>query len=218
MANLEGLKVNQIVEISVKTGKHTDNYPSRVEDIQKDIIILAAPIKKSFVVPLTINTEIQVNYFYQNAVYSFDTYILSRESSPLPLLEVIKPSEVKRIQRRNFVRFDVKLPLKVGLLAENLNNPLAEICAKTIDISGGGLSFISKDKFEKDGEITLEIELPDMGLVNAVGKVVRVGKKENNNNEFIYSVGFIFIDEFDRDKIVKYIFNKQREFRAKGLL
>lgn len=218
MTNLKGLSVNQIVEVKVNTGEFIGVYPSRVEDMEKGKITLAAPIKSGYVVPLTANTELEVSYFHQNAIYSFATYILDRQNSPLPMLVVKQPTYVKRIQRRSFVRFEAKLPLRVCLLTEALKNSCAGIYVKTIDISGGGLSFESNEKFEPKNELSLEINLSEQDTVNAAGTVVRVKTKDNTKKELIYSVAFSIIEESERDKIIKYIFNKQRELRAKGLL
>lgn len=216
MGKLQNLKINQIIEFVVNYGEYAGTYPSRIEGIDADTITVAAPIKKGYLIPITVNTPVELTYLDQNAIYSMPTEILERKTMPIPLLVLKKPEHVNRTQRRDFVRWDTKLPLTFTLLDANFETILENI-GKTTDLSGGGLKFTTTENLQKDDVLNMEINLPGVGSVTAICQILRV-KDINEQQEYTCSAIFNIIDELERDKIIHYIFNQQRELRAKGLL
>lgn len=80
-----------------------------------------------------------------------------------------------------------------------------------VNISGNGLSFESDHGYEIDQLLELKFILPYPGeaVLYVYGNVVRA---ENDEPEKVtVSVRFTVIDEDVREKIVKYVFEKQRE-------
>lgn len=82
---------------------------------------------------------------------------------------------------------------------------------KSVDVSGGGLSFFSEDNFDDNALIYI------MGAIResfykvdfaSIGKVV---SKEKTSAGFIYGVHFVTIDEDIREDIIKFVFERERE-------
>lgn len=85
-----------------------------------------------------------------------------------------------------------------------------QLSMRKVNISGGGISF-SADKPHSQGDIlefkvTLTMQYP-MSLF-LYGEVVEMPK---HNPEYDTSVQFIAIDDFVRDEIIKFVFEKERE-------
>lgn len=82
---------------------------------------------------------------------------------------------------------------------------------KSVDVSGGGLSFFSKETYPENtflyimGAIRESFYKVDFA---AIGKIVSV---ENTPEGFIYGVHFVTIDEDIRDDIIKFVFERERE-------
>lgn len=81
---------------------------------------------------------------------------------------------------------------------------------KKVNISGGGISF-SADKQYSHGDVlefklTLTMQYPLSLFV--YGEVVEPSK---NNPEYDTSVQFIAIDDFIRDEVIRFVFEKERE-------
>ncbi len=89
---------------------------------------------------------------------------------------------------------------------------------ETGDISAGGMLLLSSQDMEKDQKIEVEIKLPDSDSIFCQAHVVRVlGKasEEGSNNK--YAIEYDDINEGQRDRIFRFIFDKQREWLRKGV-
>jgi c-di-GMP-binding flagellar brake protein YcgR len=80
-----------------------------------------------------------------------------------------------------------------------------------VNISGSGLSFESDHPYEAGQMLELRVILPYPGeaVLYVYGAVVR--SEEHLQDTYTTSVRFTAIDEDIREKIVKYVFEKQRE-------
>lgn len=214
------LQINQLVEISINdTNGNRKIYRSRVEGKDKDFIDLASPIKDGVVIPIREGEIVNISYIDSTATYSFDSIIVSRYNKELPVIRVKKPTEVKRTQRRNFVRFDTKLKVSFNIVRNEIADYEQTYSGQTVDISGGGIMLATTATINKEDIVDLIINIPNIGNISAMGKVVRVMEKNIQGHEILLlGIDFIVIEERDRDKIVRFIFEKQREMRQRGLL
>lgn len=214
MAVVPQLSVNQNVEIELLEDNLSGVYRSRVEDILADRIILALPLSKGVPVPIRVGSRVLVRYFDQSAIYSFTAEVISRATAPRAILAVRLPETVHRVQRRNYVRLDDNIPVTIYKLQEE---DLTGFDTVTKDISGGGVRLEIPHAYELGTELELHLKLPAARIV-AVGKVVRCLQLEAPKKGYNIGIQFTIIEERDRDRIIKYIFDRQRELRKKGLL
>jgi hypothetical protein len=81
---------------------------------------------------------------------------------------------------------------------------------KTKNISGGGVSFTSTEKFSL-GDI-IEIKIFPFAIISQAlylyGDVVQAGKRDNN---YFTAVRFISLDDALRDEIIRFVFEKERQ-------
>jgi hypothetical protein len=83
-----------------------------------------------------------------------------------------------------------------------------------IDISGSGVHMLVTEKLNPGSLLELTIEPPINPPIQIIllGKLSRVCKsKDKENNGFEASVTFTAINEDDREDLIKYIFQRQRE-------
>ncbi len=213
------IRINQPVEIELNYTSGINTFKSRVEGISDDNIVIAAPMLNGQVIPVKNGINMRVSYLDNIALYTFDSIVLSSNLRPVPTLTLDKPGSLKRVQRRNFVRIDARLPMVFTLLKENLESGSEDYDATTIDVSGGGLMFSTDCSLHLHDILEVKLALTDNVYVTALGKVVRiVEKKQQDKHTFSVGLEFSIIEEGERDKIIRYIFNQQRELRRKGLL
>lgn len=107
---------------------------------------------------------------------------------------------------------NAKLDAILSLLTVEKKEP--ELEYRMVTISAGGLSVITKELFEPDD--TVEVELLIEGLLQTVirvyGKVVRV---ETTDEGYKIAIKFTEITEGIRNLIAKFVFEKQRELIMK---
>lgn len=125
-------------------------------------------------------------------------------------------SNTPKAQRRNFVRLDVRVPFEYNIVANDIVLP-ETYSATTRDISGGGLRFDSKVELQINTELEMSLDIPRHGKITAVAQVVRCIPLEKVPG---YSIGveFTIIDKRDRERLIRFIFERQRELRQKGLI
>ncbi|MCB4204580.1 PilZ domain-containing protein [Deferribacterales bacterium Es71-Z0220] len=85
------------------------------------------------------------------------------------------------------------------------------ISVNAVDISGGGLSFFSKEIFNENDTIYLEGEIAESYYkikLSVLCKIVSIIKTPKG---FIYGANYDNIDREIREEIVKFIFEKERE-------
>lgn len=78
-----------------------------------------------------------------------------------------------------------------------------------IEISASGLTFVSKEKFEKNTLMKMELIIPGVVHYNMelIAEILRSTKKED---QYVYATRIVYINDDERDSIVKLVFKKQR--------
>lgn len=79
-----------------------------------------------------------------------------------------------------------------------------------VNISGGGLGFFSKEKYNMGDTVEMKIILPMMPPV-ALFLYGEVVKSERLTNSYMTATRFVAMDEEVQDEVVKFVFRRQRE-------
>ncbi len=129
----------------------------------------------------------------------FDWELLFDEIEP-------KPEENPKLYE---LLFDInqKLNILLNHLSEKTGFNMPE--AREVNISGGGLRFISKDRFEVGDRLVLKTFLPTYAHV--IKLKCEVVRSVPSGDSFETAVKYTDIDDTTRDKIIKYIFARQRQ-------
>lgn len=201
-------------------GKKTDRpFASELEWVEENnVLYIAAPIYEGRVYPVPIGSEIAVSFIKDNSFYEFKAKVIDRENKEnLAILKVQALTSIEKIQRREFFRFDVNLPVKYRVI-ESVNKKSNEEYTETVtrDLSGGGISMRLKEPIETDKY--LDCELFITCKIKFIGKVVRLTKYDILHGPYKYEIGVSFekIEESMREKIISYIFQEQRKLLKKG--
>lgn len=225
-------KVNGNIEIEIKHGEYQGTYCSRIEEITDDGLEIAIPSKQGHLLPLPVGTRFMAKIAQSTSLYIFKTqikHVALMQKVPTWIIE--KPETIEKIQRRGYVRMEVRLPVSVKihvegekiLSIEGKNYSSKELETKeweahTKDISGSGAKLITKLHIPEETIVALTFQLPEIGPFYTLAKVKR--SHLINSELGIYWVGihFIGLTERERDKIVRFIFKKQVELRKRSLL
>ena len=214
------LKIGQRLEFYVEDDE--EKYLSRIEDIAKDEFIAGMPLTRQRVPVI----PRQGARLYGLAVgdrcrYRFMTVFQGTgwTDGNIPIWHVKMPERVERFQNREFVRVKVSQRMHVRLIDKDggIGDP---ILTWTIDFSGSGVSFLLRQPVEEGVKAGLEIhDIPELGTMSAMSRVVRCVKLKNPDDETVYQIGAQFLDlpRTTVNKIVKYLFAVQRRAIAKGI-
>lgn len=213
--NPNNLKINQLVEIELNEGQKTEYLPSRIEEIKEDYLYISMPMRKGALLLMRLGQEIKVIIRYRNNTVGFLTKIVGRRREPIPYLIINKPDRIVPVnQKREYVRLNISLPVRFRIIDDENNNTIEE--GITIDISAGGMLFSTKAEVKNGQKIEMEITLALENKFFCQAHVIRIFEKEENNAVWV-AVEYDDISEGHRDRIFKFIFEKQREWIKKGI-
>lgn len=158
----------------------------------------------------------------------------------------VGPEEARRLQRERNERCSppwppIELPPcapgseaeglleALRIINDKLDYLLLRLCAgkprrhkhhgTSIDVSGGGMCLVATDPLPVGQHLDLSFTLPTqpeirLDLLGVVRSVERAAEAEEG---YMMGIEFMSIGEIDRDRLVRYIFQKQRECLRHGL-
>jgi hypothetical protein len=130
---------------------------------------------------------------------AFDSELMFDEIEP-------KPEENPKLYE---FLFDINQKLNILLNHISEKNGFNMPEAREVNISGGGLRFFSKEAFASGQKLVLKTFLPVYAHVIKI-KCEVVRSLPNEGGGYSVAVKYVDMDETTRDKIIKYIFAKQR--------
>lgn len=219
------LRVNHPVEI-VDGPK---SYASRVEGVERTRVTVAAPMAGGSLVYLPVGRVVTLACLRTDPMYAgryeAETEVLGHSRTEPPFVFLAAPTVWRKVQLRNYVRVQATLPVACRRVEEDGQEGEA-FQAETQDISGGGLRLILKSPLKAGAALQVLLHLPE-GPVFAGGKVEWVGipggqplmegETVKSGEPVVAGIRFTEIDERDRDRIVRFVFQRQAEMRRKGL-
>lgn len=199
---------------NIKAIGDDDYYDFVVASVLESKFIVHA-LKKSCGHHWKANDKINVQIVSDLAVYEFSSVIISSINTNIPIYILEAPQHIKRIQRRQYVRYDYGLTLSFFPvdIKKDWKVIKPRIKVRTLNISGGGLCFTWSSPLPKNTLIALELPFDKSFfrkeiVIRALGEVKRCVE---HNRKYIIGVEFREISERDRDKIIGFIFEQMRK-------
>ncbi|WP_223066611.1 flagellar brake protein [Paenibacillus caui] len=212
-------KINDFVYIQVASGDEKENkteYKSRISDTEEEAFLIEVPMEigHNRLKRLYIGDELSVYFIGESGTKNyFNTYVLGFTNDVVRQVRIRKPDPVSitQIQRRNFLRVPAELELAVCLKNGE------RFLVRTDDVGGGGVSF-----FSEGSHVIIEEEQLDCWLlvpyrngsvehVPFEAEVIRKKKLDNGKEQIMLK--FIGITDYERQKLIRYCFERQLEFR-----
>lgn len=152
-----------------------------------------------------------VTYWTNTSLFKFKSKVLALVSDPIEAILIEYPKDVVKIQRREFFRMDVT---NLSVQFSDINDRSNVYSGSAVDISGGGMAFAAKnEQINKDDIIYIKMTLSGFPI-DLAGKVVRKFIKDKEKPDlYEFSIQFQSLRERDRDRIIRFIFEKQAEER-----
>ena len=208
-------------------------YKSKIASItSEDTIEIFMPIEQQKLILLPVDGEYNVVFYTEAGLYQCFARVIDRyKSNELYLVALEFTSNLRKYQRREYYRFSCALEMCARNLEEEEINAV-ENNAKMwlqpnrpikrsviVDISGGGIRFMSNQRYEPGSMIYCSYDLvrgSDRKKYEVVGKVLDVREVETRPGTFEHRVQYYNIDEATREEIIKFIFEEERRIRKRS--
>ena len=211
----------------------TKVYQSRVLQIlSEDTLEISMPMEQTRLILLPVESEYDMVFFEENSLYQCFARIVDRyKSNNVYVLVMELTSNLRKYQRREYYRFSCAL----DMCARNLEEEEIEALEKNspyelqpglplkhsiiVDISGGGLRFMSTQRYEPGSLILCIYHLltkdGERKKYDVVGKVLAVRELEKRKGTFEHRVQYYNLDVNIREEIIRFIFEEERKSRKK---
>jgi c-di-GMP-binding flagellar brake protein YcgR len=162
------------------------------------------------------NEAVPFTFYKADGCYSFRAKMLSPfRKGGLLLCKVMRVSEIKRIQRRQYYRLPIVLNAAIYEQAEDGAEKVYRCKAKTADLSEQSVALTCFSRFEPDTSLTVEIKLSSAETVAARAKVLRCVKPLIETDP--YRIVLIFTEPQENAKTLRrFIFTQQVLHRKKS--
>lgn len=201
--------------------KNTQRYRSKILDRTDKKLIIGNPVDQNEYVdlPITTGTLVQIEYIDHGNVYTFTAEVKRLIQSPIWsfVIDIPEKEEITKIQRREYVRIDTD----VNVAVYGIDRSFPPFITVTQDISGGGTAIIVPKGIDlKEGEkvmlyLVLKSKYSDYVYIKTKAEVIR---STTVNEIRITSLKFHFENENDRQAVIKYCFEIQRERLKENIL
>lgn len=210
-------RVTQKVDIIVDDPESAKRqvYFSRIEDVGRDFIAIAAPYRRGFYLPPYFGRLINARVTSESCAFLFKSKLIRYVTEPIPMWIIEPPTNLKKVQMRSYVRLSIVLDVMLELPdAPEENNTITTL---TRDISAGGVRVVVAKPLGAGTKVKVVLPLPGVGTIEAAGEVIRDIYPEVAGDRHAAAIEFTDIKEKTRGEIVKFIFRKQVERRKKEL-
>ena len=219
------------INTEVDAGEEHKVYITRVYDILSDERIeLHMPMEQTKLVLLPVDGEYDLCFYTQNGLYQCYARVVDRyRENNIYILALDLTTNLRKHQRREYYRFscvlqmDSRMLLKEEVASLGTSNTILQPGlplkrSVIVDISGGGLRFVSNMEYQVNSHLLCKYNLVIDGKpkeYNIVGKVLSVRRTDARQDIYEHRVQYIDVDVDDREEIIKYIFNEERKNRRK---
>lgn len=237
------LKLWERLLIMVGNGPDTGTYVGRIEDFIDGSLLVTAPDFVSGKTRLRDEMFVSVQITRDDAIYQFDTQI-RRYERPGGHVLLAAPRNLRRVQRRLFVRIEWRADVEYALVSDTTDwslfpGSLSWNATVTHDVSGGGVRLSAATPVPVGSVVVLRWRgrqregFPDYTFA-ICRRIWEEAGDVHSGLEFILDdrLGSVLGEEtakkvpaqarrFDRavqNKLVVWIFHRQIELRQKGLL
>lgn len=218
-------------------------YSLLVDIDSEDKLTVTLPIEASRVVPLSVGDRYWFVFYTHSGIYQAKGLIVGREKQGNLYVMLVKLlTELERVQRRQFYRIECVMDVEYRVMdpievkgyeilrtkayktiedkikIKQLLVPMNQDWNKgvAIDISGGGMRFNTKEVHEHPDYLEMRFALRMKDFLKEIvvpARVIRYAAVKNVPDLFEFRVEFVEIETKQREDIVQYVFNEDRNRR-----
>jgi c-di-GMP-binding flagellar brake protein YcgR len=207
-----------MLEISLPGHESARLVKSLVMEMDDKGYYLAVPMIDGKKYRMDPGEQMNVMFFRDSGQYSFRAeHVQTQMTGMAPVCRVVRVSAFKKLQRRSSFRLSCMLKAVIKSVISGISSRavIQDVEAIVCDISGTGVKAFAHKSFQPGESIECTLYLnPDTITLSA--KILRCIKQPDGRNHEL-GIHFENITENEQDRIMAFIFRRQRELSQKGL-
>ncbi|WP_338551753.1 PilZ domain-containing protein [Paenibacillus sp. KS-LC4] len=212
-------KINQTLFFQIASSDEAEaaiEYKARIAEVLDEGFLIENPIniQNGRMKRMFLGDELSVYFVSEDGIkHFFNSHVLGFREDVVKLVKIRRPEldQITKVQRRNFLRVAAELEIAVKTPDH------VRFVALTDDVGGGGISFICDGKWQiSQGQVLecwLLVPYKNGSIEHAsfTAEIVRVESLETGRKQAM--IKFAGINDSDRQRIIRYCFERQLEFR-----
>jgi c-di-GMP-binding flagellar brake protein YcgR len=201
------------LEASIEGTPHW--FGGTIERSSDEALSLRFPNRDGRTRPFDVGAEVHLDVVERGDVLSFESSVTGMMTTEESLIVEVRPPDSVTTMGRKFFRLAWRIPITLQWDDSDKQDALE---LWTEDVGAGGVGIVCPQKVDVGQRATLALKLGDKGEVEMRAWVVRAHHVALSDPPR-FRVGFVF-EEMPvrmRDKLIGFIFEKQREIRRREL-
>lgn len=213
-------------------------YKSCVYDVISDEVVqITMPTDGSRIILFDTGMHFSMIFYSKRGLYNGEGVVQNRfKEGTNYVLTVLARSPLKKFQRREFFRINKMIDLnyfhisddvaalstteELFVITHNPENHYEKCHGTILDISGGGIRFSTTEPMKKDNYILSVFELVNEKFDSTFYLVTQIIESQpvpGDSQHFMNRAKFVLKNLRDREAIVRYIFEEERQMRKKEI-
>lgn len=210
-------------------------YVSQIYEVVDDTKVkVGMPIENGHIVAISPNTRLDACFYTAKGLYHGRVVVVERMREHNIYVMVIELQyELKKFQRRQYYRLNCTMDLLHRLMEEeeqelfvnkgitpDPDNIKGFNSGVALDFSGGGVRFISQEKYNKEDLLVIRLKISyddEYKIYTVVGRVIASAPSRNGRGNIENRIEFVDLNSKVREEIIRYIFKEERKQRQKSL-
>lgn len=215
------IEMRHVPHHSLRSDEPPKVHISQIYEVPDEgTIEVMMPIEHCKLVLLPLKATYTLIVYTRIGVYQCDARVTAQyKKGKVYLLSMELISEIKKYQRREYYRYNCSLPIYTRLLTEReMEKRIWDVSnggneGEMLDLGGGGVRFISREKYEVNDMILCRFTLDfptgeqEYHILGKVLSIVTAGKYENKSE---IRVQFEDVTNLTREEIIQFIFEDER--------
>ena len=198
-----------------------DRYSTKIEAVKGDYLTVTTPMRAREYIKLESGQKILLSVVRRNNPYFFDTVVVGTEwTEGQQLTQIRRPPENAGVQLRQHVRVAVVIT-DAQFWWETPDGKFGPTMAgQVLDISAGGFLALTKDGLPESQVLARFTLSRQAGHLMSLTRVLKDYERLSDVGVTSHRSHCQFVDmaDKDRERLVKFVFQRERELRQKGVL
>ncbi|HEY3083184.1 MAG TPA: PilZ domain-containing protein [Chloroflexota bacterium] len=199
-----------------------DSYASRIEQVRGDVLVVDTPMRQREYVALGQGQRVLLQVTRRHNPYFYETVVVGTEWSDGQQQTLLRrPADNAGVQLRRHVRVTVSIADAQYWIEGEEGKFGPTVPGSVLDISAGGLLAMTKEGLPEGAVVLTKFTLSrQAGNLMASVKILRNYERVSDLGvkTFRSHCQFVDLPERERDRLIKFVFQRERELRAKGQL
>ena len=197
-------------------------FPIRIEEVRVDYLIVGTPIQRREYVRLPVGQRLLLSVVRRSNPYFFETTVVGEEWGDGQHLTVLRrPADNAGVALRATVRVPVTISDGQFWWEGSRGTFGPTTTGQLIDLSAGGMQVVTKTGLPVGGRVLCRFTLSrPLGHLMVDARVLRDYERTSDVGVTSHRAHLQFVDltAKDRDRLIKFVFQRERELRQKGVL